>query len=147
MRRVAFVVLISVLLLLAACGSKTTGKRVAIPDRQPQVKAPAGITGAVAVEPEPSSTGELGKSAAEALKELQDSPSIPTEGPKSGTFYPPITVNSTGQDALKEKTRALFKQPVYDPNVNASADFGSRYHSSDGDSTNLPDNYQDKSGD
>ena len=140
MRRVMFAVLISVLLLLVACESKTTGKRVAIPETSAQVKAPSGITGAVTAEQE---TGETGKTAAEMLEELQNSPTATADGPKSGTFYPPIAVTGTEREALKEKTRALFTQSTYDPNVEADDEFGARYHDSDGDVTNLPENYDD----
>jgi hypothetical protein len=138
MRRVMFTVFISILLLLVACESKTTGKRVAIPETEAQVKAPSGITGASTVD-----TGETGKTAAEMLKELQEEPTITTDGAKSGTFYPPIAVTGTEREALKEKTRALFTQSTYDPNVEADDEFGARYHDSDGDVTNLPENYDD----
>ena len=146
MRKVILAVLmISVLLLLVACESKTTGKRVAIPERQSQVRAPAGISGAVVAEaPQAQSSGETGKSAAEVLKDLQDSPTLPTaDGAKSGTFYPPIQVTGTEREALKEKTRALFTQSTSNLNVEADDEFGSRYHSSSGELTNLPDNYED----
>ncbi len=139
MKRVIAVVAISLLLLLAACGTKTTGKRVAIPETHAQVKAPSGITGAATV----ADTGETGKTAAEMLKELQENPTATTEGAKSGTFYPPITTTATGEDALKEKTRALMTQGTYDPNVEADDEFGSRYHDNSGDLTNLPDKYED----
>ncbi len=145
MRKVILAVLmISVLLLLVACESKTTGKRVAIPERQSQVRAPAGISGAAVVAPQAPSSGETGKSAAEVLKDLQDSPTLPTaDGAKSGTFYPPIQVTGTEREALKEKTRALFTQSTTNLNVEADDEFGARYHSSGGELTNLPDNYED----
>ncbi len=143
MRKVILAMLmISVLLLLVACESKTTGKRVAIPERQAQVRAPAGISGAAVVQA--PNTGETGKSAADVLKDLQDSPTLPTtDGAKSGTFYPPVAVTGTEREALKEKTRALFTQSSYDPNIEADDEFGSRYHDSSGDLTNLPENYED----
>lgn len=147
MRKVIFAMLIiSVLLLLVACESKTTGKRVAIPERQVQAKAPAGISGAVTVQ---AQTGETGTSAADALKDLQSTGTAPvTGGSKSGTFYPPVTTDSTGKDALKEKTRALMSTGAEVPTtVKADDQFGARYHDSDGDSTNLPDGYSDNKGD
>ncbi len=147
MKQAVFAVLISVLLLLVACESKTTGKRVAIPDIDINVKPPSGITGGAVVEPAPS-TGEIGNTAAEMLRKLKENPAAPTtDSLKSGTFYPPITVTGTEREALKEKTRALFTQSTYDPNVEADDEFGARYHDSDGDLTNLPDKYTDSNGD
>jgi hypothetical protein len=77
------------------------------------------------------------------LKELQESPESTVEESKTGSFYPPVAVTGTEREALKEKTRALFTQSSYDPNVEADDEFGARYHDSDGDLTNLPDNYDD----
>lgn len=143
-KRVA-VAILCLLLFLAACESKTTGRRVALPERSPTGLASSGPTGAVAIN---TDTGETGKTAAEMLKELQTNPTvIPTSGEKSGTFYPPIVVTGTEREALKQKTRALFTQATYDPNVDADDDFGARYHDSDGDPNNLPDKYSDNSGD
>jgi hypothetical protein len=138
MRKVMLAVFIGVLLLLVACESKTTGKRVAIPETESK---PPAISGAVTAE-QPS-TGETGKTAAEMLKELQESPESTVEESKTGSFYPPVAVTGTEREALKEKTRALFTQSSYDPNVEADDEFGARYHDSDGDLTNLPDNYDD----
>ena len=143
-RRVLAVVTICILVFLVACESKTVGKRVAIPETSSPKAASSGPTAAAVVQ---SPTGETGKSAAEVLKELQSSPSAPVaSGEKSGTFYPPITTDATGKDALKEKTRALFMQNVSVPNVQADDEFGARYHDNDGDVTNLPDKYKDNSG-
>ena len=135
------IIIISVLLLISACESKTTGKRVAIPETS--LKAPSTPTGAVAATP-PAQTTETGKTAAETLKEIQNNPT-PTAGVKSGTFYPPITTTATAEEALKEKTRALFSQKVYVPNVTADSDFGAKYDDSSGDLTNLPGDYSDSS--
>jgi major membrane immunogen (membrane-anchored lipoprotein) len=145
MKRVIAVVTICILLLLVACESKTTGKRVAIPE----TSGPKVPSGAATIEaPEPEQTTETGKSAAEMLKELQSSPTATVDdGTKSGTFYPPVTVTGTEREALKEKTRALFTQSTYDPNVEADDDFGARYHDGDGDLKNLPDDYEDNEGD
>ena len=143
-KRVIAVVMICVLLLfLVACEKKTVGKRVAIPETSSR-----GVTGAaVAQPPQQTASVETGKTAAEMLKELQSNPTAVTEaGPKSGTFYPPIIVTGTEREALKQKTRALFTQPSYDPNVQADDDFGAKYHDNDGDVTNLPGEYSDNSG-
>ena len=59
------------LLLLAACGNDTTGRRVAIPNTGPVDSATP--TGAVVAEP---INTELGKSAAETLAEIQDDPVV-----------------------------------------------------------------------
>ncbi|RJQ22485.1 hypothetical protein C4580_00335 [Candidatus Woesearchaeota archaeon] len=143
MRKLVIIALLSVL-LLAACESKTVGKRVAIPET-----GSSGITAAVVSDTASAETGDTGKTAAEALAEFKTTETVTSagDGPKSGTFYPPITTDATGKEALKAKTRALFSQEVYDPNVEAQDDFGPRYHDQDGDATNLPDGYSDSSGD
>lgn len=141
-KRVIAVTVICLLFLLIACESKTTGKRVAIP-----AKSGPAITGnVVGNSPEKAqapSTGETGTSAADALKELQSTGTAPvTGGSKSGTFYPPVTTDATGKDALKAKTRALMSTGIAPPNATKADDhFGARYHNKSGDLTNLPDKY------
>ncbi len=138
MNKGVIAVVLCLLVLLTACGSKTTGRRVALPEGSGL------ITGAAIIEDEP----ETSKTAAEVLRDLQESPtSTQIEGAKSGTFYPPVVVTGSEREALKQKTRALFTQPTYDPNVEAEGDFGAKYHESDGDPTNLPEDYSDNSGD
>jgi len=149
MNRVFVAVSISLLLLLVACGeSETVGKRVSVPQTSQQstqeVSQPSSpITAAVVVD-----TVETGKTAAETLKEFQDNPTTQVvSGSKEGNFYPPITTDATGKDALKEKTRALFQQEIQDLNVDADDQFGARYHTSSGEVTNLPSEYSDSSAD
>jgi len=148
-KRVVAILAICLLLLLVACESKTVGKRVAIPKS-------SGPTAAIVAQPaqqETQSTApniETGKTAAEMLKELQANPETITtvSGDKSGTFYGQVVVTGTEREALKQKTRALFSQSIYVPTVtNVERDFGSKYHDSDGDPTNLPENYEDNEGD
>ncbi|MBI4145941.1 hypothetical protein HY489_01235 [Candidatus Woesearchaeota archaeon] len=148
MKRVLVIALLA-LLVLAACDSKTTGKRVAIPQT-----SGSAVTGAVTGSNSQSPTAQQtdvssGKSAAEALKELKTTGTVPTNSnAKSGNFYPPITTSATGAEALKQKTRALFNQSVYSPQVSGTEkDFGAKYHSDDGDPTNLPSGYTDNDGD
>lgn len=136
------VLAVIVLILLVACGdSKVTGRRVAIPDSSTPTAA------VIAQQSAPAT--ETGKTAAEMLKELQSgqTTTVAPTGSKTGNFYPPITVTGTEREALRQKTRALFSQPVYDPNVDADDDFGAKYHDGDGDPTNLPSGYSDNSGD
>lgn len=132
-------------MLTVACETKTTGKRVAIPEKMET----SPITGgAVAETPY---TGETGKTAAEALRELQSMEGIQAisePGQKSGTFYPPITTEATGKEALAAKTDALMRQSApFTLNVEADKDFGSKYHDGDGDLKNLPGEYEDNEGD
>ncbi|MCX6709164.1 MAG: hypothetical protein NTW67_05980 [Candidatus Woesearchaeota archaeon] len=140
------IIAVMILMLLVACGSKTTGKRVAIPDTAPKLTGP---TGAVAGIPTKTAEPETGKTAAEMLKEFQNpaQDTVQPAGPKIGNFYPPVTTTATGADALKAKTDALMRQAGYIPKVDAATDTGAKYHSSDGDLTNLPDKYTDSSGD
>jgi PBP1b-binding outer membrane lipoprotein LpoB len=124
---ILIVALATLAILLTGCGSDTQGKRVATPEI-------SGMT-TVDTKAEPATlTGETGKTAAEALKELESIESAPSteNNQKEGTFYPPVVTDKTGEDALKEKTRALFQKPVYDPGVEADDDFGPRY----GDASN-----------
>lgn len=140
MKRAITITVILLLVFLVACESKTTGKRVAIPE----TSAPR-ISGEVTAPVD--TTGETGKSAAEALKELQSNPVPVSTGAKSGTFYPPVITDATGEDALKAKTRALMTQGTYNPDVQADSEFGAKYHNSDGDVINLPENYADNGDD
>ena len=139
-KRVFAVAVLCLLVLLVACESKTTGKRVAIPE----ATSKPSVTGAVTST---APTGELGKSAAETLKELQATGTTTPSGAKSGSFYPPVITDATGTDALKAKTRALMTQGTYDPNTDAVGDFGAKYHEKDGDPANLPDGYSNNEGD
>ncbi len=150
-KRVIAVTVICLLLFLVACESKTTGKRVAVPSTSTaKVSSPAitgNVVGSSSGEAQASS-GETGTSAAEALKDLQSTGTVPlTGGSKSGTFYPPVTTDATGKDALKEKTRALMSTGIAVPTtIKADDQFGAKYHSSSGDSKNLPDGYTDNDG-
>lgn len=139
MRNFVIAVVLMGLLMLAACGNKTTGKRVAVPE-------PSGVTGAV-TSPAAQSSAEVSKSAAEVLSEIkaQETGTVSVAaapGAKSGTFYPPVKVTGTGKDALKEKTKALMSGGSTPPeNVDAQGQFGAKYHDADGDSKNLPGEY------
>jgi len=141
-KRVFAVAVLCLLVLLVACESKTTGKRVAIPE----ATSKSSVTGAIASTPQ-TPTGETGKSAAEALKELQATGTTTPSGEKSGSFYPPVITDATGKDALAAKTRALMTQGTYDPKTDAIGDFGAKYHEKDGDPTNLPEGYSNNQGD
>lgn len=138
MKKLVIVMLMTLLLLTACGGSKTTGKRVAIPSTSGN-----SITGNAVADSLSEVESAPEKTAAEVLKELQSSEQTTTEsaGPKSGTFYPPVTVTGTEREALKQKTRALFQKTVYDPNVEADTTSGSRYYGNDGEPENLPEGY------
>lgn len=143
MKKVVFALAL-LALLIVACGPKTTGKRVSVPE-------PSGVTGAVTAPSQqtqqtPVSAEVESKSAAEVLEDLKSQGTtavVPTDsGAKSGTFYPPVKVTGTGKDALAEKTRAYMSQSGPAPeNVDAQGQFGAKYHDADGDSTNLPGEY------
>ncbi|VVB81779.1 Uncharacterised protein [uncultured archaeon] len=141
------IIAVMILMLLVACGSKTTGKRVAIPDTAPKLSGP---TGAVAGVPTTApATVETGKTAAEMLKEIQTTgtEAIPATGPKTGNLYPQINTTATGKDALAERTTAMMRQAGFVPTVDkVIRDTGAKYHSSSGDVINLPGNYTDSSG-
>ena len=114
MNKGVMLVALSLLIMLTACGeSEVTGRRVAIPDSS---------TPTAAVVAPPQTSSETGTSAAEALADLKSGKPIETtetltNDPKTGTFYPPVAVTGSGADALKEKTRALFEQEIYVPDV------------------------------
>lgn len=128
-------------LLLAACESKTTGKRVAVPSTGPSAAAVADT--AKPVENTVADDTSTGKSAADTLKELQSDPTPTDTSVKSGNFYPPVTSGATGEDALKEKTKALMSSGKTVDGVDADRTFGAKYHDDDG-STNLPGDYDDE---
>lgn len=141
---------ICLLLFLVACESKTTGKRVAVPEASAP-KSTGVFTSNTEASAPAQNTGETGKTAAEALKELQSTGSASTtSSAKSGTFYPPAVSDATDKEALKERTRALMSKGSTVPTSltkNTLGEFGARYHDSDGDSTNLPEGYSDNKGD
>jgi len=95
MNKKVMVLLLIVLVLLVACESKTTGKRVAIPEKSE--KAPAPITGGVVADT--SDNTETGQTAAEALKDLQSQETVTTvsDDSKTGNFYPAITSDAKGE--------------------------------------------------
>ncbi|RMD57725.1 hypothetical protein D6825_03145 [Candidatus Woesearchaeota archaeon] len=129
------VIAIALLTLLIACSqdAKLTGRKIS-----PQVTGSASANvqesqdhKTVQTEQASQSSEAEEKTAAELLREMQaqdlESAATVAAGPKSGTFYPPITTKGTDKDALKEKTRALFEQDVYVPDVDADDKFGPRY--------------------
>ena len=138
MKKILIVAILSLLLLTACGGSKTTGKRVAIPSTSGN-----SITGNAVADIAVGDELAPEKTAAEVLKELQSAEGTTTaaSGPKSGTFYPPITVTGTEREALKQKTRALFQTSVYAPTVDADSTSGSRYYDKNGEPENLPEGY------
>lgn len=105
------VVLIAIALLvfLAACkGGQVDATPLKTPVAAP-VEAPAP---APETEAAPAAEASSGKTAAEALQELeQQMVASGATGPKQATtLYPPAPTGVTGKEALKARTRSLYSQ-------------------------------------
>jgi len=127
------------LLVLTACGSETTGKRVAAPT--PTAAVVAEVETDVAEPPEAPEPAEK-QTAAQALDQLKQDPLQTADPKKEGTFYPPVATEASGKDALKEKTKALMSSGQKVEGVEADRTTGSKYYDDDGP-TNLPGDYND----
>lgn len=127
------------LLLLVACGGPQVSGRKATPT--------GAVVGVPDVEPEPvqadSEPADESKTAAEALQEVKENPAtVETAAGKAGnSWYPPVVTSATGEDALRERTKAAFSSSSFNTSVDADRHTGSRYYDSDGDPTNLPEGY------
>lgn len=139
MRAVVLFVMIALLALLTSCG----GEQI---DAQPLKTPTAAVVGIQQPQPEPDPEPvpepeeNTGKTAAEALKELSDQDlGTSSTGPKTArSLYPTVQTKGSGTDALKERTRALYKQSYgLDEAVDSDKTLGPRYV--DGD--NLPEGY------
>ena len=89
-------------------------------------------------------TGETGTTAAEALQELtqDDITATSSGGAEGGSIYSGTTSDLTGEDALAEKTRQAYSTGIgVGDDVEADDQFGPKYHTSGGSSTNLPNDY------
>jgi len=110
------------LIFLAGCGKNNIQAAVV------GVKETADNTAEVQEDAEKTTIErESEKTAEDMLDELKDSTEVKTET-KTGTFYGNIEVTSTGKDALKEKTDALFKREFFNLSVDADRKQGPRYH-------------------
>jgi hypothetical protein len=97
-----FFALLSSLLLLAACTSQLEAQPISEPESMPIEETPAPT-------PEPA-PAEPTKTAADAIKELQQTPAPAPTVKQGSTLYPPAPGNVTGVDALKARTRSLYSQ-------------------------------------
>ena len=93
-----------------------------------------------------SETESSGQTAAEALKELQDSDALTPTGTvedSGGSIYSGTSSDLEGKDALKEKTNQAFSTGIgiEDSTVDEDDVFGPKYYSSSGNSINLPEDY------
>lgn len=148
-KRVMLLLLFS-LALLSACGGETVSRKSALNGGGPT----GAVVGVDSYEPKspsaPVPTGETGKSAADALKEIKQTGTVEQEtSGDDGTFYGNIETDKTGKDALKEKTRALMsKSAPVEGITDVVRDLGgAKYHDDDGSATNLPDEYSDSDDD
>ncbi len=107
MRKILVLTVIAMLVLLSACGEKQMQAKP-LSSRAP--------TAAATTEPAPEPTPELepstGKTAAEAIKELQIPPVVPTTSTvkQATTGLPPAPEGVTGKDALAARTHSLYSQ-------------------------------------
>lgn len=128
MKKVFALAVIAMLILLVGCKNQMTAK---------PLKSSPSAQAATPVQESPAVAEETGKTAAEALKELESGlPQTEAVGAKQATsYYPPAPAGVTGDDALKARTRALYStsKGMSQP-VEADREFGSR-------SDDLPQDY------
>ncbi len=133
MNKAVVIAVIAMLVLLAACGNKQMQAKPLKTPNGAVVGLPAEPTPTTAPEPEPAPT----KTAAEALKEFEEQQlTSGTTGAKQGsTGMPPAPTGVTGLDALKARTKSLYKTGSgIGEAVDADREFGSRFD-------DLPDDY------
>jgi len=118
MKKSVFLVLVFLLIFLAGCGKDNIQAATVADTAQDET---------VEVETEEKIIQEPGKTAGEMIDVLKDSAEVKQEA-KIGTFYGEMEVTSTGKDALKEKTKALFEKEFFTLNVEADRQQGPRYH-------------------
>ena len=109
------------LIFLAGCGKDNIQGAVVGVKTTDTMEEETQQTAETTIEAEPE------KTASELLDELKDSTEIKQES-KIGTFYGNIETTSTGKDALKEKTDALFKREFFNLSVEADRQQGPRYY-------------------
>ncbi len=135
MKKSVMIAVILLLLFLVSCGKSNIQAAVVgtkmtpesqIEKQQPETQT-ENLNSKTAQDQTSISSEENQKTAKEMLEELKDSTKIKQEV-KTGTFYGNIKTNSTGKDALKEKTKALFEKEFFKLNVDADRQQGPRYH-------------------
>ena len=90
-------------------------------------------------------SSEDSQTAAEALKELQDSGALTTTGTveSSGSIYSGTSSDLEGKDALNEKTKQAYSTGIGIEGSDVDEDdiFGPKYYTSSGNPINLPEDY------
>ena len=89
-------------LFLIACTNQLEAQPMSTPE------APAVLEAPVQTAPQP--TQEPSMTAAEALKELQQTPAPAPTAKQASSLYPPAPGNVTGINALKVRTHALYAE-------------------------------------
>ncbi len=137
MKKILVLAVIAMLVLLSACGgNKIQAKPLS--SRAPTAAATTPQPPAPAA-PEPTS----GKTAAEAIKELEIPPVVPKTSTvkQATTGLPPAPTGLTGEDALKARTKALYSTGSGVPGsllTGGAITNLPNYH----DESNLPEEYQ-----
>jgi hypothetical protein len=70
---------------------------------------------------------EKEEKAEDLIEYMKKSTEINQDFIRVGTFYGEFETSSTGKDALKEKTRALFQKKIFTPEVEADRKQGQRH--------------------
>ena len=125
MKKGVLILLVVLLIFLAGCGKSNidaavVGVKKTTEDAVEQEEGEIQDVEETPVEAEPE------KTAGEMMDDLKDSTEVTPEV-KTGTFYGEMEVTSTGKDALKEKTKALFKREFFNLSVEADRQFGQRF--------------------
>jgi hypothetical protein len=139
MRKVIVLAVITMLVLLAACGGNQM-KAKPLSARTPTAAA-VNEAAAPAPTPQPTPAQDSGVSAADALKELQQQMKNVTisTGPKVATTgMPPAPTGVTGKDALLARTHDYMTQSTGVTGVTDVITTFPNYH----DESNLPTEYQ-----
>ena len=150
MNKATVLTVIALLVLLAACGGKQMAAKPLAKSSTPTGDVVHSTAPTTIVKPTTQDTSS-GKTAAEALKEMQQAQLQQTAAsvPKTGVtvFSAPAnaSIAKTKGDARKlllARTRAAFKTgEALSTAVKASTASGPRYHSSSGEVRNLPKDY------
>ncbi|MBW3018701.1 hypothetical protein KY329_00755 [Candidatus Woesearchaeota archaeon] len=138
-KKILVVMFILACFLFACSGPEATSRKLtptgALANPEP-IKVHEAKDAPVVVNDEPEQT------AAEALTEAKQTVAESEPVKAATSIYEGVESTKTGEDALKEKTRAAYSVGSdLSQDVDADSTFGSKYHSSSGNLINVPEGY------
>lgn len=145
MEKKILVVMFILACFLFACSEPEVTSRKLTPTGALAHPEPIKVHEARNAEPVAQEPAQPEKTAAETLEEVKqtwvDEPAAPSVKTAS-SIYGTVETTKTGKDALREKTRAAYSVGYgLTEDVDADDTFGSKYHSSSGKLTNVPEGY------